>query len=129
MAASVRLALAVVWEEGQPRPYLRAKLLDLVLVFCGVGLMLAAFVANVTLQLVTSYGTEIADRLGLTRFDGEALGTLGQTATTLALTIAPCSSSTGWPRLRRRSATCSRARSSEGSASTSPSSDSRSTSA
>ena len=88
MAASVRLALAVAWEEGQPRPYLRAKLLDLVLVFCGVGLMLAAFVANVTLQLVTSYGTEIADRLGLTRFDGEALGTLGQTATTLALTIA-----------------------------------------
>ena len=87
MAASVRLALAVVWEEGQPRPYLRAKLLDLVLVFFGVGLLLAAFVANVTLQLVTSYGTEIADRLGLKRFDGQALGTLGQTATTLALTI------------------------------------------
>ena len=87
MAASVRLALAVVWEEGQPRPYLRAKLLDLVLVFFGVGLLLAAFVANVTLQLVTSYGTEIADRLGLKRFDGQALGTFGQTAITLALTI------------------------------------------
>ena len=87
MAASVRLALAVVWEERQPRPYLRAKLLDLVLVFCGVGLMLAAFVANVTLQLLTSYGTEIAERLGLRRFDGQALGTLGQTLTTLALTI------------------------------------------
>ena len=88
MAASVRLALAVVWEEEQSRPYLRAKLLDLVLVFCGVALLLVAFVANVSLQLLTSYGTEIADRLGLERFDGEALGTLGQTATTLALTIA-----------------------------------------
>jgi membrane protein len=87
MAASVRLALAVVWEEGQPRPFLRAKLIDLVLVFCGVGLLLVAFVANVTLQLLTSYGTEIADRLGLKRFDAEALGTLGQTLTTLALTV------------------------------------------
>jgi membrane protein len=87
MAASVRLALAVVWEDRQPRPYLRAKLLDLVLVFCGVALMLAAFVANVTLQLVTSYGTEIAERLGLRRFDGQALGTVSQTLTTLALTI------------------------------------------
>lgn len=87
MAASVRLALAVVWEEGQPRPYLRAKLLDLVLVFFGVGFLLAAFVANVSLQLLTSYGTEIAERLGLKRFDGQALGTLGQTASTLALTI------------------------------------------
>ncbi len=87
MAASVRLALAVVWEEAQPRPYLRAKLLDLLLVFCGVGLMLAAFVLNVSLQLLTSYGTEIAERLGLKRFDGQALGTLGQTASTLALTI------------------------------------------
>jgi membrane protein len=87
MAASVRLALAVVWEEGQPRPFLRAKLIDLVLVFCGVGLLLVAFVANVTLQLLTSYGTEIADRLGLKRFDAQALGTLGQTLTTLALTV------------------------------------------
>ena len=87
MAASVRLALAVVWDERQPRPYLRAKLLDLLLVVCGVGLLLAAFVANVSLQLLTSYGTEIAERLGLKRFDGQALGTLGQTASTLALTI------------------------------------------
>jgi membrane protein len=87
MAASVRLALAVVWEESRPRPFFRAKLIDLVLVFCGVGLLLVAFVANVSLQLLTSYGTEIADRLGLKRFDAQALGTVGQTLASLALTI------------------------------------------
>jgi membrane protein len=87
MAASVRLALAVVWEEGRPRPFLRAKLMDLALVVFGVGLLLAAFVVNLTLQLVTSYGTEIADRLGLQRFDAQALGTVGQMLSTLALTV------------------------------------------
>jgi membrane protein len=87
MAASVRLALAVVWEEPRPRPFLRAKLLDLVLVFAGVALLLAAFVASVSLQILTSYGTELAGRLGLERVDAQALGTLGQTLTTLALTI------------------------------------------
>ena len=46
MAASVRLALAVVWEEDRRRPFLRAKLVDLALVFFGVALVLAAFVAN-----------------------------------------------------------------------------------
>ena len=130
MAASVRLALAVVWEEGQPRPYLRAKLLDLVLVFFGVGLLLAAFVANVTLQLVTSYGTEIADRLGLKRFDGAgARDARPDGDDARAHDRRPARPLTGWPRTRRRSASCSRARSSEGSASTSPSSGSRSTSA
>ena len=62
MAASVRLALAVVWEEERGRPYVRAKIVDLALVFLGVALVLAAFVANVSMQLVTTYGAELAEQ-------------------------------------------------------------------
>ena len=87
MAASVRLALAVVWEEDRRRPFLRAKLVDLALVFFGVGLVLAAFVANLSTQLLTTYGAALADRLGLERVDARMLGTLGQTLTALALTV------------------------------------------
>jgi membrane protein len=87
MAASVRLALAVVWEEEQGRPFLRAKLVDLALVFSGVALLLAAFVANISVQLLTAYGTEVADRLGLERVDAGVLGTILQTVTVLAITI------------------------------------------
>ena len=87
MAASVRLALAVVWEEDRRRPFLRAKLVDLALIFFGVGLVLAAFVANLSTQLLTTYGAALADRLGLERVDARVLGTVGQTLTALALTI------------------------------------------
>ena len=87
MAASVRLALAVVWEEDRRRPFLRAKLVDLALIFFGVGLVLAAFVANLSTQLLTTYGAALADRLGLERVDARLLGTVGQTLTALALTI------------------------------------------
>ena len=87
MAASVRLALAVVWEEDRRRPFLRAKLVDLALVFFGVALVLAAFVANLSTQLLTTYGAALADRLGLERVDARVLGTVGQTLTALALTI------------------------------------------
>jgi membrane protein len=87
MAASVRLALAVVWEEDRRRPFLRAKLVDLALVFFGVALVLAAFVANLSTQLLTTYGAELADRLGLERVDARVLGTVGQTLAALAITI------------------------------------------
>jgi membrane protein len=87
MAASVRLALAVVWEEDRRRPFLRAKLVDLALVFFGVALVLAAFVANLSTQLLTNYGAELADRLGLERLDARMLGTVGQTLAALAITI------------------------------------------
>ena len=88
MAASVRLALAVVWEEDQARPYVRAKLVDLALVFVGVALVLAAFVANVSMQLLTTYGAELADKLGLERVDARTLGAVGQSLAALAITIA-----------------------------------------
>jgi len=82
------MALAVVWEQPQGRPFVRAKLLDVVVVFIGVALVLAAFVANLTLQLVTTYGVELADRLGLERVDARILGSVGQTLATLGITMA-----------------------------------------
>ena len=88
MAASVRLALAVVWEEERGRPYVRAKIVDLALVFLGVALVLAAFVANVAMQLVTTYGAELAGKLGLDRVDASMLGAVGQSLVALAITIA-----------------------------------------
>jgi membrane protein len=88
MAASIRMALAVVWEQPQGRPFVRAKLVDVVVVFVGVALVLAAFVANLTLQLVTTYGVELADRLGLERVDARIMGSVGQTLATLGITMA-----------------------------------------
>ena len=88
MAGSIRMALSVVWEEEQRRPFVRAKLLDLALVFLGVALVLAAFVANVAMQVFTSFGTEIAERLGIEGIDVSVLGAVGQSLATLAITIA-----------------------------------------
>ena len=88
MAASVRMALAVVWEEERGRPYVRAKIVDLALVFVGVALVLAAFVANVSMQLITTYGAELAGKLGLDRVDASMLGAVGQSLVALAITIA-----------------------------------------
>ena len=87
MASTVRTALATVWEEERPRPYLRAKLVDLALVFLGVALVLTAFVANLALQLLTSYGAELAEWLGLDRIDARLLGSLGQTIVVLGITV------------------------------------------
>jgi membrane protein len=88
MAASIRIALGVVWEEGQRRPFLRGKLVDLGLVVLGVAFVLAAFVANVAMQLLTSYGSEIAEWLGLERIDASLLGTVTQFLAALGVTIA-----------------------------------------
>ena len=88
MATSVRRALSVVWERDRGRPFLRGKLVDLALVFFGVALVLAAFVANVVVQLLTRFGTQLAERLGLERVDVGVLGTIGQFIAALVLTVA-----------------------------------------
>jgi membrane protein len=87
MAASMRSALGVVWEHDQRPPFLRGKLVDLVLVFVGVGVLLTAFVASLAVQLVTTFGTEIAEALDLERVDVTVLGTIGQSLATLLVTI------------------------------------------
>ena len=64
------------------------EIVDLALVFVGVALVLAAFVANVSMQLITTYGAELAERLGLERVDARMLGAVGQSLAALAITIA-----------------------------------------
>ena len=88
MATSIRLALGVVWGDDQRPPFLRGKLVDLVLVFVGVGVLLSAFVASVSAQLLTRFGTEIAEALDLERVDVTVLGAIGQSLASLLVTIA-----------------------------------------
>ena len=88
MAASVRAALRVVWGEEAGAPYLRGKLVDLVLVVVAIAFVLATFAANVAVQLVTSFGAEVADDAGLHRADGHVLGALGQTLVSFVFTVA-----------------------------------------
>ena len=88
MAASIRSALGVVWEHEHRPPFLRGKLVDLLLVFVGVGVLLTAFVASVSVQVLTTFGTEIAEALDLERVDVTVLGAVGQSLATLLVTIA-----------------------------------------
>ena len=130
MAASVRLALAVVWEEERGRPYVRAKIVDLALVFLASRSSLRRSSPIVSMQLVTTYGAELAEKLGLERVDASVLGAVGQSLAALAITIAALLVLYRLVAERPAAARApARARSSAGSPRTSPSSASRSTSA
>ena len=87
LAASLRVTLRVVWEAPAGRPFLRGKLADLLIVVAAVALVLAAVVAGVAVQLVTRLGSTVADGLGVDGVDAGLLGTLGQTAVSLALGV------------------------------------------
>jgi membrane protein len=88
MAASIRAALVVVWGADRRRPYVRGKIVDLAVVLFGVAFVLAAFVVNVGLQLVTTAGTELADDAGLERVDASILGVVGGALATYGLLVA-----------------------------------------
>ena len=88
MMASVRLAFRAVWGTDDVRPYLRGKLLDLVLVLGAGVLVVAAFGLTVIVQLVTDTSTEIAERLGQDGTATSTLGSLAQLAGSLALALA-----------------------------------------
>jgi len=88
MAASLRAALRVVWGEERGAPYVRGKLVDVALVVVGVVLVLAAFAANLLVQLLTTLGAELADDAGVNGTDGRALGALGEFVASYALTVA-----------------------------------------
>ena len=85
MMASVRLAFRAVWGSDAPRPYLRGKLLDVVLVFAAGLLIVAAFGLSLVVQVVTQASSEIAEALG--RGDSATTGfsALAQLGGSLAL--------------------------------------------
>ena len=87
MAASVRLALAVVWRDSPGRTCAPSSSTSCSCSSASASCWPRSSRTSRCSSFTASYGTEIADRLGLKRFDGQALGTLGQTVTTLALTI------------------------------------------
>ena len=85
MMASVRSAFRAVWDSDANRPYLRGKLLDVVLVFGAGILIVAAFGLSLVVQVVTQASSEIAEELGRGESATAGLGALAQLVGSLAL--------------------------------------------
>ncbi len=78
MMASVRSAFRAVWGSEADRPYLRGKLLDLVLVLGAGVLVVSAFGLSLVVQVVTQSSTEIAKELGRGESATAGFGALAQ---------------------------------------------------
>ena len=85
MMTSVRSAFRAVWGSDADRPYLRGKLLDLVLVFGAGVLVVAAFGLSLVVQVVTQASSELADGLGRGEAATTGLGALAQLGGSLGL--------------------------------------------
>ena len=85
MMASVRSAFQAVWGSEAGRPYLRGKLLDLVLVLGAGVLVVTAFGLSLVVQVVTESSSEIAEALGRGESATAGLGALAQLGASLTL--------------------------------------------
>jgi membrane protein len=85
MMASVRSAFQAVWGSDAPRPYLRGKLLDVVLVFGAGVLVVSAFGLSLVVQVVTESSSEIVEALGGGESAAAGLGALAQLGASLTL--------------------------------------------
>ena len=85
MMASVRSAFRAVWGSDADRPYLRGKLLDVVLVLGAGVLVVTAFGLSLVVQVVTESSTEIAEALGRGESATAGLGALAQLGASLTL--------------------------------------------
>ena len=85
MMASIRSAFRAVWDSNANRPYLRGKLLDVVLVFAAGILIVAAFGLSLVVQVVTQASSEIATEVGRGESATAGLGALAQLVGSLAL--------------------------------------------
>jgi membrane protein len=85
MMASVRSAFRAVWGSDAKRPYLRGKLLDVVLVFAAGILIVAAFGLSLVVQVVTQASSEVAEELGRGESATAGLGALAQLVGSLTL--------------------------------------------
>ena len=85
MMASVRSAFRAVWGSEANRPYLRGKLLDLVLVLGAGVLVVTAFGLSLVVQVVTESSSDIAEALGRGESATAGLGALAQLAGSLTL--------------------------------------------
>jgi membrane protein len=85
MMASVRSAFRAVWSSEAKHPYLRGKLLDLVLMVGGGVLVVSAFGLTVVVQVATEASTTIAEKLGRGESATAVLGELAQLCASLTL--------------------------------------------
>jgi membrane protein len=87
MMASVRSAFRAVWGTEADRPYLRGKLLDLVLVLGAGVLVVSAFGLSLAVQVVTETSSELAEELGRGESATAGLGTVAQIGASLMLAL------------------------------------------
>ena len=85
MMASVRSAFRAVWGSEAHRPYLRGKLLDVVLVLGAGVLVVTAFGLSLVVQVVTESSSDIAEALGRGESATAGLGALAQLGGSLTL--------------------------------------------
>jgi len=85
MMASVRSAFRAVWGSEANRPYLRGKLLDLVLVLGAGLLVVCAFGLSLVVQVITRSSSEVAEKLGRGESATAGFGELAQLGGSLML--------------------------------------------
>jgi membrane protein len=85
MMSSVRSAFRAVWGSEADRPYLRGKLLDLVLVLGAGLLVVSAFGLSLVVQVITQASSEVAEELGRGESATADLGSFAQLAGSLTL--------------------------------------------
>ena len=87
MMASIRSAFRAVWSSETGWPYVRGKLLDLVLVLGAGVVVVSAFGLSVLVQIVTHTGSRVVTELWGREATGAALGSLAGLAGSLALAL------------------------------------------
>jgi membrane protein len=85
MMASIRSAFRAVWGSEADRPYLRGKLLDLVLVLGAGVLVVSAFGLSLVVQVITQASSDVAEELGRGESATAGLGSLAQLGASLML--------------------------------------------
>jgi membrane protein len=87
MMASIRSAFRAIWDSETGWPYVRGKLLDLVLVAGAGVLVVSAFGLGVVVQIVTHTSSRVVTELWGREASGAALGSLAELAGSLALAL------------------------------------------
>lgn len=85
MMSSVRSAFQAIWGSEADRPYVRGKLLDLVLVLGAGVLVVSAFGLSVVVQVVTEASSEVAEELSRGESMTTGFGALAQLIASLTL--------------------------------------------
>jgi membrane protein len=87
MMSSIRSAFRAVWGSEADRPYLRGKLLDVVLVLGAGLLVVTAFGLSLVVQVITQASSDIVEELGGGESATSGLGSIAQLASSLMLTF------------------------------------------